>query len=1264
MFNPLKPSLSLSKGDAGGGGLPRYLGATVAEGGDAPAALVGNPIMTIGDRFEGRIGVLGDTDTIAVQLEGGQSYVFTAFGTNGATLGLSDPTLTIRNPNGVQVAFNDDIAPSNTFSGIAFTAAETGTYFLTVGAFGNRGLGTYALTAAPAVFAVDQVASFLTEMAWGITTPIHFAETVGGIITYDLSNLTASGASLAEWAFEAWSAVTGIVFQAGAASSADIVFFDGVNDQQPAQFSSAFPTDASGAYAGPASYNPVTGIINLAAVNIGVNWVNTYGTSIDSYSFQTYLHEIGHALGLGHAGPYDGSATFGTHNLYLNDSVQMSIMSYFSPSENTFVPGNDGIVITPMIADIQAIQRLYGPAPIHAGNTVWGSGSNLSGYLGDVMRILFDGATDVDGLLQRGENMILTIADTEGIDTLDFSTNNTASRIDLREGAVSDLFGVVGNMVISVGTIIENVNLGGGNDTVVGNAADNRISGGLGDDSIDGGDGIDTAVINTTFASISSITYNAGLVTVISSQGIDRLLNIEILEFTDQQIAVSSLPGASPIQGTETADTLTGTGADDVLFGLGGDDVLFGGLGNDSLFGGGANDRLDGGTGNDTLVGGSGDDLYLIDSPGDQVFETTEITGTLDAGGDDTVESAVTFDLNAHVGVQFVEHLVLTGSAQIDGFGNDLDNRLTGNSGHNLLRGGRGNDTLDGSVGHDTMFGGEGDDTYVVDSVLDRVIETTTDGSLIDSGGYDTVRSAVSFSLGAYSGVRLVERLILSGGAHISGTGNALNNVLIGNSGNNLLNGGLGTDTMAGGAGNDTYMVDAIFDRVDETTNGTSDAGGMDTVISTVTYNLDAFAEVRFVERLFLAGSAHINAFGNGLHNVLVGNAGNNILNGGLGNDTMTGGAGNDTYYVNSVEDRVFEFGLGLVDAGGTDTVVTVVTFSLDAYLGVRFVENLILTGAAHINAIGNLRNNVLIGNAGNNLLNGGIGNDTMRGGAGNDIYVVDSAGDQVFETTTALTDAGGFDVVLSSVSFNLGAYIGVSFVEQLNLVGTADINAFGNALNNILIGNAGNNLLNGGLGNDTMYGGAGDDTYVIDATGDQIFEVAGGGFDTVLSSISINLDAYGGIRMVEQVNLTGSSNIDARGNSQNNILVGNSGNNRLNGGLGEDTMIGGAGQDTFVFNTSLGTGNVDRILDFDAGNDLIELDHAVFAGLTMGLLAEASFLSNDTGLADNSLTQIIYETDTGNLYFDVDGNGPGTSIRFATLSPNLILTGADFLIV
>ncbi len=187
----------------------------------------------------------------------------------------------------------------------------------------------------------------------------------------------------------------------------------------------------------------------------------------------------------------------------------------------------------------------------------------------------------------------------------------------------------------------------------------------------------------------------------------------------------------------------------------------------------------------------------------------------------------------------------------------------------------------------------------------------------------------------------------------------------------------------------------------------------------------------------------------------------------------------------------------------GTDLVRSSVTWTLG-----NFVDNLTLTGSSAINATGNGDANLITGNTGANLIDGGAGNDTMVGGSGNDTYTVDSASDVVTELA-----AGGTDVINASVSYTIAAN-----AETLNLTGSGNINATGDAVANILNGNTGANLIDGGAGNDTMAGGAGNDTYVVDSTSDSITELTGGGSDLVQSSATFTLGSF-----VDNLTLTGS---------------------------------------------------------------------------------------------------------------------------------------------
>ncbi|WP_161140691.1 beta strand repeat-containing protein [Propylenella binzhouense] len=219
------------------------------------------------------------------------------------------------------------------------------------------------------------------------------------------------------------------------------------------------------------------------------------------------------------------------------------------------------------------------------------------------------------------------------------------------------------------------------------------------------------------------------------------------------------------------------------------------------------------------------------------------------------------------------------------------------------------------------------------------------------------------------------------------------------------------------------------------------------------------------------------------------------------------------------------------------------------------------LAGSADISITGNDLSNLLVGNDGSNTLDGGIGADTMTGGDGDDVFIVDDPNDVLFEDTD-----GGTDLVLSSVSYSLGANL-----ENLTLTGSDEIDGDGNSLanmitgndaaniltggpdNDTLIGSGGDDTLDGGAGADLMEGGSGDDRYVVDDPGDVVSEEPGAGNDTVLSSISYTLGSD-----VENLTLTGTGSIDATGNAFANVITGNSGMyNDLSGGGGDDILIG-----------------------------------------------------------------------------------------------------------
>ncbi|MEJ1936391.1 M10 family metallopeptidase C-terminal domain-containing protein, partial [Nostoc sp. NIES-2111] len=215
--------------------------------------------------------------------------------------------------------------------------------------------------------------------------------------------------------------------------------------------------------------------------------------------------------------------------------------------------------------------------------------------------------------------------------------------------------------------------------------------------------------------------------------------------------------------------------------------------------------------------------------------------------------------------------------------GNPVANQLEGRAGNDSLIGGAGDDTLIGGTGSDGMAGGTGNDTYDVDSTGDVVSEA-------GGSGVDLVRASGNFSLSdTKHAVGAIESLELLGNA-ITGTGNALANLIIGNALANTLIGGAGADHMVGGTGSDTYGVDNAGDVGDET-----GGDGTDLVQSAVSFSLsDPVHALGAVENLTLLGTAALSGVGNALANVITGNAGANLLTGLDGADTLIGGAGAD----------------------------------------------------------------------------------------------------------------------------------------------------------------------------------------------------------------------------------------------------------------------------------------------------------------------------------------------------------------------------------
>jgi Ca2+-binding RTX toxin-like protein len=603
------------------------------------------------------------------------------------------------------------------------------------------------------------------------------------------------------------------------------------------------------------------------------------------------------------------------------------------------------------------------------------------------------------------------------------------------------------------------------------------------------------------------------------------------------------------------------------------------------------------------------------------------------------------------------------GDDTINGLGGN--DTLLGQGGSDRLEGGAGNDSLAGGGGVDALIGGDGDDVLRGrDGSFDRgglPMETldgglgndilhvdSDDDVLLDAGGIDTlVVYNMSWTLGGG-----FENLVIENGESetgFTGIGNELdNNIsasyagsrLEGRGGNDtLVGGGINTDTLLGGEGNDSLDGDGSSDVLDggagdDTLYGGEWDDGRDTLTG------GAGADT------FVPGDPHdgldvITDFASGVDRLqLDGDMFARIGPSGsfTAQDERFYAAAGATSGRDATDRVIYNTTTGEVfyddDGSGAGTSVLVGVAGLPALAaGDIFVVN------------GDTQGQVINGTQGTDNLNGGTGNDTISGLGGDD----------------SLHGAGGNDSV---------------------------------------DGGAGNDVVTGGRGADYLAGGEGNDSIWADDEGfaDTLDGGSGNDLYVVFGSESIVVDP-GGIDMVEVYDMdwtlaSGFENLRLRsvtaggefrqvgtGNELDNVmdsggeatLYGLGGNdsltvfngfeNILDGGSGRDTLTGASNaDDRFFFTVAPGAGNADQVNGFVSGRDEIHLDNAAHANLgAPGTLSagDARFAANSTGAAQDASDRIVYNTVTGQLWHDADGNGSGAAQLIATLqgAPGLVAT-------
>ncbi|MBS0419786.1 MAG: DUF2974 domain-containing protein [Proteobacteria bacterium] len=754
---------------------------------------------------------------------------------------------------------------------------------------------------------------------------------------------------------------------------------------------------------------------------------------------------------------------------------------------------------------------------------------------------------------------------------------------------------------------------------------------------IDGGAGADIMI--GTGASDTYVVDNVNDVIVEATTGVDVNGNQVSNDTVRSSITYSlsdnlenlTLTGTVAINGTGTAANNVMDGSENTAA-----NVLTGGLGDDRyILGAGDMVVENAGEGNDTVVlnGGPVQTYYLSDYANVENIELRAVgaSSVIGTSGDNRIIGNGSFYsvLDGGAGNDFIQDSTVTNSTSSTLRGGDGNDQLVSLGGLDILDGGAGDDILTGgsskifgrNYGNDTFNGGGTvsllSDTTQSDILLSRsgtslIVQISGDASsatlssfFADATGYTINKSAsLLFADGSsWWDYQIVQRLqaaatnasATSGNDLLAGTnqadtidslegddvvyagsgddtvyGNLGNDTLYGDGGNDSLSGNDGADTLLGGDGNDSLLGGNDNDTL-HGENGDDNLSG------------DAGTDS-------LYGEAGTDVLSGGADNdVLMGGAGSDDLTGGSGNDNLSGGAGADTYEFAAGfgQDYIHDTPNGQTEDSATDAIVF----------------------AAGINP-GDIQ----------------LSANSLQSGEA-DLLITDTVtGDQITLARFYAGDPGVSTDHIEEIRFSDGTVWGLPEIQTRgnvwtgtsladSLIAFPDFSAklYGLGGNDTLFGGHGDDLLDGGTGNDSMNGWDGNDTYVVNSTLDTVNESSGGGIDLVQSSITYTLGAE-----VENLTLTGTTNINGTGNALANVITGNGVNNTLSGGAGADTLIGGAGNDTYVVDDP---GDV-VIENGGEGTDLVQssISYALAANVENLTLTGTSVINGTGNTANNTI--------------------------------------------